>query len=175
MSAPTAPTLPPVRRVITGHTVEGKSTVIKDEVQQHVVWRPGGAPVYDLGWADTVPVKIDSELTEGGYVDEISKHDKVLVSENGASFRVFDHAPGMVVPFHRTLSMDYGIVTKGQVVLVLDNDERIVLKEGDIVVQRGTIHSWRNETDEWARIYFVVLGAQPIKIGGKELEIGFFE
>jgi len=170
MASTTKPILPSVRRVITGHTPDGKSTVIRDEIQPPQYWRPGGAPVFDLAYTETVPAKMDSEITEGEFVDEIALHNKELVSKNGSAFRVFDHAPGQVVPFHRTLSMDYGIVAKGQVVLVLDNDERVTLNEGDVVVQRGTIHSWRNETDEWARIYFVVLGGEPIKINGEELK-----
>lgn len=40
----------------------------------------------------------------------------------------------------------------------LENGERTILKEGDIVVQRGTIHTWRNESTEWVRIYFILLG-----------------
>lgn len=47
---------------------------------------------------------------------------------------------------------------KGQLVLVLDNNQQVTLNEGDVVVQRGTWHSWRNETGEWARIIFVGLG-----------------
>jgi quercetin dioxygenase-like cupin family protein len=47
---------------------------------------------------------------------------------------------------------------KGSIVLILDNNERVTLNEGDIIVQRGTIHGWINETDEWTRMYFVMLG-----------------
>ena len=61
-------------------------------------------------------------------------------------------------PFHRTETLDFGIVMKGQITLVLDNNEKQVCKPGDVIVQRGTIHAWHNETDEWARVYFVVLG-----------------
>jgi quercetin dioxygenase-like cupin family protein len=60
-------------------------------------------------------------------------------------------------PFHRTLSLDYGIVMKGKVTLTLENNVRVTLGVGDIVVQRGNIHGWVNETDEWARMYFVML------------------
>lgn len=60
--------------------------------------------------------------------------------------------------FHRTHSLDYGIVNKGTIVLQLDNGKRVTLNEGDVVVQRGTIHTWRNESTEWARIYFILLG-----------------
>jgi quercetin dioxygenase-like cupin family protein len=44
------------------------------------------------------------------------------------------------------------------VTLELEEGERIVLKEGDTVVQRGTMHTWRNETNEWAKVFFVMLG-----------------
>ncbi|KAJ7696361.1 hypothetical protein B0H16DRAFT_1485013 [Mycena metata] len=47
------------------------------------------------------------------------------------------------------------------------------ITEGDTVVQRGTMHVWRNETTEWAKVYFVMLGAQPIEIKGQKLEEEF--
>jgi hypothetical protein len=40
----------------------------------------------------------------------------------------------------------------------LDDGKKVALNEGDVVCQRGTAHSWRNESSEWARIYFVLLG-----------------
>ena len=49
------------------------------------------------------------------------------------------------------------ITASDTLTLVLDGDERVVMKPGDVVVQRGTIHAWVNETDEWARMYFVLL------------------
>lgn len=71
-------------------------------------------------------------------------------------------------PVHRTVSLDYGIVAKGSIVLELDDGERITLNEGDTIVQRGTMHAWRNESTEWARIYFVVLGASSIPCREKD-------
>jgi quercetin dioxygenase-like cupin family protein len=59
---------------------------------------------------------------------------------------------------HRTVSIDYAIVMNGSLVCELDNGERVTLNEGDTLIQRGTTHSWRNESTEWARIYFVLLG-----------------
>ena len=59
---------------------------------------------------------------------------------------------------HRTESLDFGIVGRGSIVLEFESGETSILKEGDVIVQRGTIHSWKNVSDEWARIYFVVLG-----------------
>lgn len=58
---------------------------------------------------------------------------------------------------HRTVTLDYAIVTNGSVVMVLEEGENTALKTGDVVVQRGTIHSWRNEGAEWVRIFCVML------------------
>ena len=47
---------------------------------------------------------------------------------------------------------------KGEITLVLDNDEKRLCKPGDVIVQRGTIHAWHNEGTEWVRMYAVMLG-----------------
>lgn len=54
--------------------------------------------------------------------------------------------------------MDYAIIFKGSITLELEEGERVTLNEGDTVVQRGTMHTWRNESTEWAKVYFVMLG-----------------
>ncbi|KAF7340311.1 Cupin-2 domain-containing protein [Mycena venus] len=160
----------PVRRVVTGHTPSGKSTVVADTVQPPTFWSPKSiSPIYDLCHTSEAPAVIDSEITKGEWVDEIAQN-KEHVSNEGSVFRVFEFAPGTVSPAHRTVSLDYGIVAKGSMVLELDDGEKITLNEGDTIVQRGTMHTWRNESTEWARIYFVVLGAKPIEINGEKLE-----
>lgn len=63
----------------------------------------------------------------------------------------------IIQPFHRTVSVDYGIVTKGAVTLVLDDGERVKLGPGDVIVQRGTIHEWINESHEWTRVFFIMI------------------
>ena len=60
-------------------------------------------------------------------------------------------------PFHRTLSFDYGILTHGTMTLILDDDKRVVMHPGDVIVQRGTIHAWFNEGTEWTRMHFILL------------------
>ncbi|KAJ6474473.1 hypothetical protein C8R47DRAFT_710031 [Mycena vitilis] len=163
---------PPVRRVVTGHTATGKSTVVADTVQPPTFWSPQSiSPIYDLCRTGESPAVIDSEIKseDGKWVDEIAQNPE-HVSKEGSVFRVFEFSPGTVSPVHRTVSLDYGIVAKGSIVLELEDGERVTLKEGDTVVQRGTMHAWRNESTEWARIYFVVLGAKPIEIEGKKHE-----
>ncbi|KAJ7356403.1 hypothetical protein DFH08DRAFT_770448 [Mycena albidolilacea] len=159
----------PVRRVVTGHTAGGKSTVVSDTVQPPTFWSPESiSPIYNLSHTSESPAVIDSEITQGKWVDEIAQNTE-HVSKNGSVFRMFEFSPGTVSPAHRTVSLDYGIVVKGSMVLELDDGERITLNEGDTVVQRGTMHTWRNESTEWARICFVVLGAKPVEINGEKL------
>ena len=72
---------------------------------------------------------------------------------------------------HRTQSLDYGIVLEGEIECVLDSGEVRLMKRGDIAVQRGTMHAWRNTSStEWARMIFVLLAAEKVNTGGKELE-----
>ena len=62
-------------------------------------------------------------------------------------------------PWHRTISLDYAAVLKGPITCQLDNQKRVTLDTGDVLVQRGTIHAWINHTKEWTRMLFVVEGA----------------
>ena len=57
---------------------------------------------------------------------------------------------------HTTRTIDYGIVLSGEIDLELDEGE-VHLKAGDVVVQRGTRHAWRNRSSEPCRIAFVLI------------------
>jgi len=41
---------------------------------------------------------------------------------------------------HRTQSIDFGVVLEGEIQLTLDDGEKKILRKGDVVVQRGTMH-----------------------------------
>ena len=45
---------------------------------------------------------------------------------------------------------------QGAITLILDDNKRVVLHPGDVIVQRGTIHAWKNEGTEWTKVYFIV-------------------
>ena len=62
--------------------------------------------------------------------------------------------PGM----HTTRTIDYGIVLSGEIYLELDEGE-VHLTPGDVVVQRGTRHAWRNRRSEPCTIAFVVISS----------------
>ena len=60
--------------------------------------------------------------------------------------------PGM----HETETLDYAIVLSGEIVAVMDCEERL-MKTGDILIQRGTNHAWANRSDAPCRICFVLI------------------
>lgn len=52
-----------------------------------------------------------------------------------------------------------------------DGSETLVENAGDIVIQRGTMHAWRNPSKtEWTRFMAVVVDAAPVIVDGKALE-----
>lgn len=59
---------------------------------------------------------------------------------------------------HKTETIDYVIVLKGELSIVLDGDER-ALKPFDVVIQRGTNHAWVNRGKESALLAVVLIDA----------------
>ncbi|KAJ9651248.1 hypothetical protein H2198_009477 [Neophaeococcomyces mojaviensis] len=93
-----------------------------------------------------------------------------LVGKEGVVCRIVDFPP---IPadhpddvnfMHRTISVDYGVVLKGEIELVLDDGVKTLMKEGDVVVQRGTIHHWNNVSGQNCRVFFVLVPAEPVKV-----------
>ncbi|MCJ1316874.1 hypothetical protein MMC15_002195 [Xylographa vitiligo] len=104
-----------------------------------------------------------------------------LVGLQGSTCRVVDIGPLSVSTnketgkeaeplMHRTQSLDYGIVVSGEVDLILDSGETRTMRPGDVVVQRGTMHAWRNKSEtEWCRMVFVLIASEKVVVGGKVL------
>ncbi len=57
---------------------------------------------------------------------------------------------------HKTETIDYIILLKGEVTLILDEEE-VALKPHDVVVQRGTNHAWANHGTEPALLIAVLI------------------
>lgn len=108
--------------------------------------------------------------------DEFLHQPPGITVENGTVFRMIDLRPGKATPMHRTVSFDYGIVLEGDVDLVLDSGECRRLGRGDVCVQRGTAHSFRNvDGDRWCRLLFVFLPMVKIGVKGRELEAEVYD
>ena len=61
---------------------------------------------------------------------------------------------------HATASVDYIIVLEGEIHAVLDKGETL-LKRGDILIQRGTNHSWSVRDNKPCIVAAVLVGAAP--------------
>jgi uncharacterized cupin superfamily protein len=51
----------------------------------------------------------------------------------------------------KTRTLEFCVVLEGEIALVLDTQE-VQLKQGDVVIQRGTNHSWSNRSGNPARV-----------------------
>ena len=56
---------------------------------------------------------------------------------------------------HRSETVDYFVILSGQIKLVLDEEE-VLCEAGDVGVQYGTNHAWKNDFEEPCRIAFVL-------------------
>ena len=176
--------LPPVRRVVTGHNARGAAIIQQDGTAPRVQLIGGerGALFHELWNTRATPAPIDAasgEPPEDGIV--------LAPPANGTRIRVVDFPPedadaaisederrarfaeiGAVDalaggeaakrhPFmHRTETIDYGIVLEGEIVLIMDEGETTV-RAGDIVIQRGTNHGWANRSNRPCRVCFVLI------------------
>lgn len=119
-----------------------------------------------------VPSTSTHHITPSGIKDAMALAPAV-VTPNGVNGQVTDLAPNAKVGMHRTNSIDYNVILKGSVWLITPSaggkEERILVKAGEVVVQRGTIHAWE-ATEEGARWCSVIVSAKPVEVGGKALE-----
>ena len=61
---------------------------------------------------------------------------------------------------HKTHTVDYAVVYDGEIWLELDDGKTIPLKRGDVVVQNGTRHAWRNKGTTPVTMLFFLNGAK---------------
>jgi len=53
-------------------------------------------------------------------------------------------------------------MVEGELILLLEDSE-VVLRPGDIVVQRGTNHAWANRSNAPCVVAFVLIDAVPME------------
>ncbi|MBO9518264.1 MAG: cupin domain-containing protein [Porphyrobacter sp.] len=144
-----------VRRVVTGHDANGKSVVISDGLpaQDHSMRGAAVGADFNEIWNSLEPVPTLASLPEG----EPTARPFTIMPASGHLIRIIDiyppHMGGSRTVMHRTRTLDYAVVIEGEIVLVLDDSE-VVLKPGEVVVQRGTDHAWENRGDTIARMAF---------------------
>jgi len=170
------------RRVVTGRTADGKSVFVEDgeapvkrlssapDSAFHDVWGADGR--YQLPSDGSRPATTTFFPPAAGfrYMITVFQPDatpppadldlEALMAEMATEFPgLADHMepenPGM----HTTQTVDIGIVLDGEVWLELDDGAKRHLTQGDIVIQNGTRHAWRNTSDRPCSMAFVLIGA----------------
>ena len=168
-----------MRRIVTGHNEDGRSIITidgpparsigedvgglfelwntdgniidtKDNLdradQDIILSPPTGGTKFRYFQINPTPEGIPMEIMQEIAADAFEKigagHHRVDTSKHPA--------------MHKTETIDYIILLKGDVTLILDEDE-ITLKPHDVVVQRGTNHAWVNNGDEPALLIAVLI------------------
>jgi len=135
------------RRIVTGHDADGKAVFDSDQVLTAVnpLETDGSPPTGTIPGFTTI-CKTDGVPASvlGPFVDLHGK--KIgLVDPSGVYCRIVDFpaigdTPEEMNIMHRTQSLDVGVVLKGTIQLILDDGAEKTMNEGDVVVQRATIH-----------------------------------
>ena len=159
----------PVRRVVTGRSESGQSTILMDSKLGNVIEdREGAERSLELAelWSTA-----ESPIDNTGTRDRARPHFELLPDKHGSLLRFFEippEPPGTAKPgtgaerhpgFHATDTLDYIIVLDGEVVAMLEDGETL-LEPGDVLIQRGTNHAWSNRTTRPCRMAAVMLDAK---------------
>ncbi len=154
-------TFPPIRRVVTGHDAAQVAKVLIDAPATNAK-SSGRGSVSTLIWStDATP----ADIAVGEQVEDSGA--RILGTAppaNGTRFCVIDFPPGNEGRMHRTETIDYVCVLEGEIDMDMDRST-VHLKAGDVLVQRGTNHSWVNRGSKRARVAFALIDAKPLGIG----------
>ena len=137
-----------MRRIVTGHDADGKSYVVSDE-------RVTGFAIPNL-----FKTTGDDPFGPGpeGEPRELRPTDTPQIEpEVGGTSFVFVTLPPTqpdAEAWHRTETVDINVLLGGELILVLEKEE-VTLHPGDAVIQRNTMHAWKNPTN--APVYWVAV------------------
>ncbi|KAI9839030.1 MAG: hypothetical protein M1837_002284 [Sclerophora amabilis] len=161
----------PVQRYITTHDPQSYKTTFKTPIPETVDWdRSNSGADLALCYTTEFPPQMSGDADLKQYAEHLAAEKPPFLIPGGLVVRYVDFHPDCPDLWHRTVTTDLGVVVEGEIELALDSGEKRVLKRGDVAVQRGTNHSWRNPSKtEFARALFVGLDAKPITLGNGEV------
>jgi uncharacterized cupin superfamily protein len=181
--ATTQASVRPLRRVVTGHDSQGRSTVIYDSAVPNAFPRVSGTCFYELWTFEDVPVRLGGTADAGAFGRPYLHSPPAA----GAHWRI-THSPAMRIEtasaaekakldaanstggtqrlagarhegMHRTPSLDYAIMLEGERHLVLEESD-VLLHKGDVVIQLGNWHSWDNRSGVPTLTSYVMIGGE---------------
>jgi quercetin dioxygenase-like cupin family protein len=162
--------------VVTGLDAAGKSTITADgpvpkagqvtfppEAIEKMPYLRHVSVVNGLWGGDRVPV----DLSNVGDPVEAGLGDEDGAPRNGFVAAVMRYEPGLEFPMHATRSLDVVFVLAGSLELRVETGATVVTA-GDVIIQRGTMHSWKVIGDEPAVIAGVLLDATAMPAGPRQ-------
>ncbi len=171
------------RRIVTAN-VNGKSVVRSDEALLAYEFKAVPGYEHTLVWVNPATPDLSEEQRLGSYPDSVvpgpggtslhfvtfppsavfadptfdaaAAQEEALVRLRGLADHFEKEDPAM----HKTNTVDYSMVYDGEIWLELDDSETLHLKRGDVVVQNGTRHAWRNKGTKPVTMLFFLSGAR---------------
>jgi quercetin dioxygenase-like cupin family protein len=185
----------PVRRVVTGVDSRGRSRVLFDSPAPRVKASAfkKGTGMTDIWMFEKSPAPLGGERDEGDLPFHFEPPDnggRLRIVQSDARPGVYDAAQDQhITPehpprrteggtwergrqnlfttrIHKSETLDYGILLSGERILVTDAGEHL-LKPGDVCIQIGSWHAWR-ETTQGSQMAFVMMAgrfAEPATSG----------
>ena len=158
-----------IRRIVTGHDSGGKAIVASDERMTGAsAAGRGGISRCELWSADKMPVDNSEAAAAAQKKGFVVRHNYVG-SGQGHVCRVVEFEPGGTKFMHRTETLDYAILLSGECDLEMDDGKTVHLKQGDIVVQRGTMHAWVNNGSVPCVFAFILIDAKPVRVNDLDM------
>jgi len=173
-----------IRRVVTGHDANGKSIFIEDGIAASVkemesmpglaltdLWVTDSSPAINTGNVDAADRPIVLEPPQSGTIVRIVEFPpdtswrdnadaKEAFSSIGADHATDENSDDAMM--HKTSTVDYLIIIKGEIWAILDDGAETCLKQGDVMIQRGTNHSWSVRTNEPCILAAILVDAEPV-------------
>ena len=156
--------LPNPNRYITDNDASGNSFFFTGLPVSMDVGGDRGGGLQRLGYqTERPPVSLSCNDDLERYKTALQSQVPLVTPGGGAKVWYNDIPPDTESsPMHRTVSLDIVILLVGEVELTLSNNETRTIKPGDMVIQRSTLHKWRNPSKtQWARMVAIVSDCRP--------------
>ena len=152
----------------TGLDKSGTSIILSH--QSHERWGFPGYKISDLYFSTSTPPNPSLEGDKLGKLDFNLKPGEVRFFQTivNPTLPIYESLKPSDKPslkrfyYHSTSTIDFVTVIKGELVLIVGDQETLV-KAGDTIIQRCAGHAWHNYTEKDAVIGGVMIGVVPPK------------
>lgn len=170
------------QRIVTGHLADGTSCFLYEGEAASAVeqigrglkffelWETDGPLASNEGNEDAGNRAFSHHPPKGGTRFRIveflpdSDHSETSIAAEFASMDVVQQVEASDDPtMHRNETVDYNIILSGEIYAVTERGERL-LRAGDVIVQRGTAHTWRNRSNKPCVFASIMVSAEPLAL-----------